>query len=143
MPGSWTLGIVKPDAVAGRKMGAILARIEERGFRLAAGRMVRLGVPEARAFYAVHRERPFFDELVEFMTSGPCFPVALEREDAVAAFRAVIGATNPADAAEGTIRRDFAESMGRNAVHGSDSDENALREIGFFFTEADLARLAG
>jgi nucleoside-diphosphate kinase len=141
MAGRLTLGIVKPDAVAGGKMGAILAHLERNGFRIRAARLVRLGQAEAEAFYAVHRGRPFFSDLVEFMTSGPCLPMALESDDAVAAFRAAIGATDPAEAAAGTIRKLFAESKGRNAVHGSDSDENAAREIAFFFPESERAVL--
>lgn len=138
-----TLCIIKPDAVAAGKAGAILAHIEREGFTVRAARLVRLSHPEAGAFYEVHRGRPFYDELVAFMTSGPCLPIALERDDAVARFRTVIGATDPAEAAAGTIRKLFAESKGRNAVHGSDSDENAAREIGFFFPEGELAALAG
>lgn len=141
MAGNQTLGIVKPDAVAGGKLGAILAHLEREGYRIAAARLVRLNRPQAEAFYEVHRGRPFYDELVAFMTSGPCFPMALEKPDAVLAFRASIGATDPRDAAPGTIRKLFAESKGRNAVHGSDSDENAAREIGFFFPESELAGL--
>jgi nucleoside-diphosphate kinase len=140
MSGTLTLGIVKPDAVERGRLGAILAHIEQAGFRIRAVRMVHLTRAEAEAFYAVHRGRPFFEELVAFMSSGPCLPVVLEREDAVQAFRTTIGATDPAEAAEGTIRRLHAESKGRNAVHGSDSDENARREIGFFFSEGELAR---
>ena len=138
-----TLAIIKPDAVAGHRSGAILAHLEREGFVIRAARLVRLTPVEAGAFYAVHRERPFFRDLVEVMTSGPCMPVALERADAVAHYRAVIGATDPAEAAEGTIRKLYAESKGRNAVHGSDSDENAAREIAFFFTEGELAALGG
>ncbi len=141
MAGRYTLGIVKPDAVAGGKLGAILAHLERGGFRIRAARLVHLGQAEAEAFYAVHRERPFYRELVDFMTSGPCLPMALEADGAVAAFRAAIGATDPAEAAEGTIRKLYAESKGRNAVHGSDSDENAAREIAFFFPEAERASL--
>ncbi len=141
MAGRQTLGIVKPDAVERGAMGAILAQIEQDGFRIRAARLVRLTRPEAEAFYAVHRGRPFFEELVTFMTSGPCLPMALERDGAVAAFRTLIGATDPAEAAEGTLRKRFAESKGRNAVHGSDSDENAAREIGFFFAEGERAAL--
>ncbi len=141
MAGRQTLGIVKPDAVERGTMGAILAQIEQDGFRIRAARLVRLTRPEAEAFYAVHRGRPFFEELVTFMTSGPCLPMALERDGAVAGFRALIGATDPAEAAEGTLRKRFAESKGRNAVHGSDSDENAAREIGFFFAEGERAAL--
>ncbi len=141
MAGRQTLGIVKPDAVERGAMGAILAQIEQDGFRIRAARLVRLTRPEAEAFYAVHRGRPFFEELVTFMTSGPCLTMALERDGAVAAFRTLIGATDPAEAAEGTLRKRFAESKGRNAVHGSDSDENAAREIGFFFAEGERAAL--
>ncbi len=136
-----TLGIVKPDAVANGHLGAILAHLQGEGYRIRAGRLFRLTRTQAEAFYEVHRGRPFYDELVTFMSSGPCFPMALEREGAVAAFRATIGATDPAEAAAGTIRKLYAESKGRNAVHGSDSDENASREIGFFFSEAERAGL--
>jgi len=141
MAGRRTLGIVKPDAVASGKLGAILAHLERDGYVVRAGRLSRMSRSEAQAFYEVHRGRPFYDELVEFMSSGPCFPMALEKDDAVASFRATIGATDPAEAAAGTIRKLYAESKGRNAVHGSDSDENAAREIGFFFPEGELARL--
>ncbi len=143
MAGLHTLGIVKPDGVASGKMGLIIAHIERAGFQIRAARVVRLDRAQAEAFYAVHRGRPFFDELVAFMTSGPCFPMALEAPDAVRAFRTTIGATDPADAAEGTIRKLYAESKGRNAVHGSDSDANAAREIAFFFPEGEIARLLG
>ncbi len=133
MAGNQTLAIVKPDAVSTGKLGLIIAHIEQAGFRLRDARLVRLTRGQAEAFYEVHRGRPFYPELVEFMSSGPCFPMALEKPDAVAAFRETIGATDPAEAAPGTIRKLFAESKGRNAVHGSDSDDNASREIGFFF----------
>lgn len=142
MPGNQTLAIIKPDAVQNGKLGAIMAHIEGAGYRIRAARLVRLSRAQAEAFYGVHRERGFFPDLVEFMTSGPCLPMALEKTDAVASFRATIGATDPAEAAPGTIRKLFAESKGRNAVHGSDSDENAAREIAFFFTEAERADLA-
>ncbi|MGQ0703844.1 MAG: nucleoside-diphosphate kinase [Gemmatimonadales bacterium] len=138
MPGNQTLAIVKPDAIAGKKLGPIIAHIENAGFRIRAARLIHLTRERAEAFYEVHRGRPFYDELVRFMSSGPCFPMALEKADAVAAFRTLIGATDPAEAAPGTIRKRYAESKGRNAVHGSDSDENAAREIGFFFEEGDL-----
>jgi nucleoside-diphosphate kinase len=138
-----TLGIVKPDAVAGGKTGAILAHLQQAGFTPRATRLVLLTQAEAGAFYEVHRGRPFYAELVEFMTSGPCLPVALEREDAVAHLRTVIGATDPAEAAPGTIRKLFANSKGRNAIHASDSAENAAREVAFFFTEGELAQLWG
>jgi nucleoside-diphosphate kinase len=140
---SLTLGIVKPDAVATGKTGRIVAHLEQAGFTLRAARLVRLTTAQAGAFYAVHRERPFFADLVAFMTSGPCLPMALEREDAVATLRNVIGATDPAEAAPGTIRKLYAESKGRNAIHASDSDDNARREVAFFFTEGELAALWG
>lgn len=141
MSGRFTLGIVKPDAVASGKLGLILAHLERAGFAVQAARLTRLTRAEAEAFYQIHRGRPFFADLVEFMTSGPCFPMVLEREDAVQAFRTAIGATDPAEAAPGTIRKLYAESKGRNAVHGSDSDENAKREIGFFFSAGERAGL--
>jgi nucleoside-diphosphate kinase len=141
MAGRITLGIVKPDAVASGHLGAILAHLERDGYRIRAGRLVRLTRPQAEAFYEVHRGRPFYDELVAFMTSGPCFPMALEKDDAVAAFRKTIGATDPAEAGDGTIRKLYAESKGRNAVHGSDSDDNAAREVAFFFAEGERAGL--
>ena len=138
-----TLGIIKPDAVAGGKTGAILAHLQQAGFTPRAARLVRLTRAEAGAFYAVHRDRPFYPELVHFMTSGPCLPIALERENAVLHLRTVIGATDPAEAAPGTVRKLFAESKGKNAIHASDSAENAAREVAFFFTEAELAQLWG
>ncbi len=140
---SLTLGIVKPDAIATGKTGKIVAHLQEAGFTLRAARLVRLTPEQAGAFYAVHRGRPFFAELVSFMTSGPCLPMALERAEAVPTLRTVIGATDPAEAAPGTIRKLFAESKGRNAIHASDSDENAAREVGFFFPEGELAALWG
>jgi nucleoside-diphosphate kinase len=140
---SLTLGIVKPDAVATGKTGKIVAHLQDAGFTLRAARLVRLTPAEAGAFYAVHRERPFYADLVAFMTSGPCLPMALERGDAVTTLRQVIGATDPAEAAPGTIRKLYAESKGRNAIHASDSDENARREVAFFFAESELAGLWG
>ncbi len=142
MAGRTTLGIVKPDAVAKGNLGNIVAHLERHGWKVRAARLVRLTRTQAEAFYEVHRGRPFYGELVEFMTSGPCFPMALEHADAVKTFREAIGATDPAEAAEGTIRKLFAESKGRNAVHGSDSDDNAEREIAFFFSEAERASLS-
>jgi nucleoside-diphosphate kinase len=138
-----TLGIVKPDAIETGKTGAILAHLEKAGFTVRAARLVRLTRAEAAAFYEVHRGRPFYADLVEFMTSGPCLPMALERQDAVNHMRSVIGATDPAEAAPGTVRKLFAESKGRNAIHASDSPENAQREVAFFFTEGELAQLWG
>ena len=143
MAATLTLGILKPDAVAGGKTGAILAHLQQAGFILRAARLLRLTRPAAGAFYAVHRGRPFYDELVEFMTSGPCLPIALERDNAVPHLRTVIGATDPAEAAPGTIRKLFAESKGKNAIHASDSPENAAREVAFFFSEGELAGLWG
>lgn len=136
---SLTLAIVKPDAVAGGKTGKIIAHLEQEGFVLRAVRLLRLTQGQAGAFYEVHRGRPFYNDLVAFMTSGPCVPMALERSDAVATLRTVIGATDPAEAAPGTIRKLYAESKGRNAIHASDSPENAAREVAFFFPEGDLA----
>jgi nucleoside-diphosphate kinase len=140
---SLTLGIVKPDAIESGKTGKIIAHLEQAGFTIRAARLVRLTLEQAGAFYEVHRERPFFPGLVIFMTSGPCLPMALEREDAVTTLRTVIGATDPAEAAPGTIRKLYAESKGRNAIHASDSPENAAREVGFFFAGGELAGLWG
>jgi nucleoside-diphosphate kinase len=138
MPGRTTLTIIKPDAFGSGKAGRIIAHLEGAGFRVLAARVMHLHGPEAGEFYAVHRERPFFKSLVTFMTSGPCMPMVLEREDAVATLRTVIGATDPAEAAAGTVRKLYAESKERNAIHASDSDENAIREARFFFAESDL-----
>ncbi len=140
---SLTLAIIKPDAVETGKAGKVLAHLENGGFRVRALRMVRLTEAQAGEFYAVHAERPFYGELVEFMTSGPCIPMVLEADDAVPALRDAIGATDPAEAAEGTVRKLYAESKGRNAIHASDSDENAAREIGFFFAESDRISTGG
>lgn len=140
---SQTLAIIKPDAVAGGKAGKILAHLEGAGFTVRALRMTRLTPDQAGAFYAVHKGRPFYQELVEFMTSGPCIPMILEAPDAVAKLRETIGATDPAQAAEGTVRRLYAESKGRNAVHGSDSDENAALETAFFFSAAERIATGG
>jgi nucleoside-diphosphate kinase len=138
-----TLGIVKPDAIQSGKAGLIIAHLQREGFVLRAGRLARLTAAQAGAFYEVHRGRPFYPDLVAFMTSGPCFPMALERDDAVAHLRTVIGATDPAEAAPGTVRKLYAESKGRNAIHASDSPENARREVAFFFSEGELAGLWG
>lgn len=128
-----TLAIVKPDAFGSGKSGHILAHLEREGFEILAARVARLREVEARSFYEVHAERPFYASLVAFMTSGPCMPVALRREDAVAHLRRVIGATDPAEAEEGTVRALYAESKERNAIHASDSVENAAIEVAFFF----------
>ena len=133
-----TLAIIKPDAVAANKTGKILAHLEGEGFRLRGARLLRLSQERAEAFYAVHQERPFFRSLVTFMTSGPALAIALERDDAVSHLRGVIGATDPAEAKPGTVRRLYAESKERNAIHASDSAESAAREVAFFFPERDL-----
>ncbi len=133
-----TLTIIKPDAVAAGNAGRILAHLETEGFRVLAMRRLRLTEAQARAFYEVHRERPFYDDLVAFMTSGPSIPIALERESAVRHLRQVMGATNPEEADEGTIRKLYATNVEKNAIHGSDSAENAAIEIAFFFARADL-----
>ena len=138
MAGTHTLTIIKPDAFAANKAGRIIALLEEKGFSVAAARVMRLTTAQAGLFYEVHKGRPFYGELVEFMTSGPCMPLVLHRENAVAALRDAIGATDPAEAAEGTVRKLYAESKGRNAIHASDSDENAAREARFFFADVDL-----
>jgi nucleoside-diphosphate kinase len=134
-----TLTILKPDTVERRNVGAIIARLEQEGFEILAAKRLRLSVEQARAFYAVHRERPFYTPLVEFMTSGPVWVMALERDDAVAYLRKIMGATDPAKAEPGTIRAQFAASIERNAIHGSDSAENARAEVAFFFPAAELA----
>lgn len=133
-----TLAIIKPDAVGRNLTARILALLEEDGFRIRALRMLRLSTAQAQEFYAVHRERPFYDSLVAFMTSGPVVPVLLERDDAVARLRQVIGATDPAEAEQGTVRALHAESKERNAIHASDAPDTAAREARFFFAEADV-----
>jgi nucleoside-diphosphate kinase len=143
MSGTRTLTIIKPDAFNSGKAGKIVAHLERSGFRIAASRVLHLTTEEAEEFYAVHRGRPFFESLVTFMTSGPCMPMVLERDDAVPTLRTVIGATDPAQAEAGTIRKLYAESKERNAIHASDSDENAEREIHFFFASTELLAADG
>jgi nucleoside-diphosphate kinase len=138
MAGNITLTIIKPDAFGAGKAGKIIALLEEKGFAVKAARVLHLSQKQAGEFYAVHRERPFYGELVQFMTSGPCMPLVLQKSNAVLALRDAIGATDPAEAAAGTVRKLFAESKGRNAIHASDSDENATREAQFFFAETEL-----
>jgi nucleoside-diphosphate kinase len=140
---SQTLAIIKPDAVAAGNAGKILAHLEREGFLLRSMRMTRLTQAQAGEFYVVHKERPFYGDLVRFMTSGACIPLVLEARNAVTRLREVIGATDPAEAAEGTVRSLFAENKERNAIHASDSEENAVREIGFFFSEQEILGLAG
>ncbi len=132
--GNLTFAIIKPDAVRNNNIGQILTMITEAGFKIKAMKMTRMSLDSAKGFYEVHKERGFYQELVEFMSSGPCVPLMLEKENAVADFRTLIGATDPAEAAEGTVRKKYATSKGENAVHGSDSDENALIEIAHFFS---------
>jgi nucleoside-diphosphate kinase len=133
-----TLSIIKPDAVAAGQTGEILAMLERAGFKILAMRMTRLTAPQARAFYRVHREKPFFEGLIAFMTEGPVVLMALAHEDAIRKLRDVMGATNPANAAEGTIRKRFATNIERNCIHGSDAPETAETELRFFFREAEL-----
>jgi nucleoside-diphosphate kinase len=133
-----TLTILKPDCVRKNLIGEVTRRIQEAGFRIVAMKMTRLTEDTAGGFYAVHKERPFFDELVEFMSSGPCVPMILEKENAIEDFREFIGATDPNEAEEGTIRADFADSVGENIIHGSDSVENGKKEAAYFFSEAEV-----
>ena len=133
-----TFGIIKPDAVRSGKQGAIIQKISDAGFTIRGMKLIHQTHRQAEGFYAVHAERPFFGELTEFISSGPCVVLALEKENAVKAWRDLMGATNPAEAAEGTLRKEFAASIGENAVHGSDSDENAAIEIGYFFSKLEL-----
>lgn len=136
-----TLAILKPDCVKRKLSGQVLARIESAGFHILALKMVRLTEKTAGGFYAVHRGRPFYDDLVAFMSSGACIPLALEKENAVADFRKLIGATDPKDAERGTIRRELASSKGENIVHGSDSPDNGRNEIAYFFSEKELTEI--
>lgn len=133
-----TLAIIKPDAVAGRRAGAVIRRIEEDGFAIRGLRLVRLTRAEAEGFYAVHRERPFFDSLTAFMSSGPAVVLALEADDAIRRWRDLMGATDPARAAPGSLRREFGTSIERNATHGSDAPETAAAELGYFFRGVEL-----
>jgi nucleoside-diphosphate kinase len=136
--GNLTFGIIKPDAVRAGKTGAVLQRVLDAGFKVRAMKLIHLTKPEAEGFYDVHRERPFFGELTTFMSSGPCVVLALEKEGAVKAWRDLMGATDPARADEGTLRKEFANSIGENAVHGSDSEENAQIELAYFFSRLEF-----
>jgi nucleoside-diphosphate kinase len=138
MASNRTLAILKPDCVRKGLIGEVITHIQKAGFRVVALKMTRLTADTAGGFYAVHRERPFYGELCEFMSSGPCVPMILEKDNAVAEFRKLIGATNPAEAAEGTVRRLYADSVGENIVHGSDSDENAAIEGNYFFPNSEV-----
>ena len=136
--GNKTFAIIKPDAVKAGNTGKIYDRIIQAGFHIMSAKLLKLTEEQARRFYAVHEERPFFGELIEFMTSGPCMVLALQKDNAVSLWRETIGATNPEDAKDHTIRKDFASNVQENAVHGSDSDENAEKEIAFFFSDGEL-----
>ncbi len=138
-----TLAIIKPDGVKKNLIGQIITKITEAGFKIKAMKMVRLTKDSAGGFYEVHKQRAFFNDLIEYMTSGPCVPIALEKENAVADFRKLIGATDPAEAAEGTIRKLYAASKAENVIHGSDSDENAAIEIAHFFSRKELLENSG
>jgi nucleoside-diphosphate kinase len=133
-----TLAILKPDCVRKNLTGEVIRRIQEAGFSVKALKMVKLSRAEAEGFYAVHQGRPFFDSLTTFMSSGPCVPIVLEKENAIADFRSLLGATDPAEAAEGTIRKDFADNKGENICHGSDSVENGRLEAAYFFPEVEI-----
>ena len=136
--GNKTFAIIKPDAVKNEFTGKIYYRIQKAGFNILAAKLLKMTTEQAGGFYNVHKDKPFFNELIDFMTSGPCMVLALKKENAVLAWRETIGATNPEDALENTIRKDFATSVQENAVHGSDSDENAEKEIAFFFADSEL-----
>jgi nucleoside-diphosphate kinase len=136
--GNRTLAIIKPDGVQKNLIGQVITKITEAGFKIKALKMVKLTKESAGGFYEVHKQRPFFNDLIEYMTSGPCIPIALEKENAVSEFRKLIGATDPAEAEEGTIRKLYAASKAENIVHGSDSDENAAIEIAHFFSRKEL-----
>ena len=133
-----TFGIIKPDAVRGGKQGTIIQRILDNGFNIRGMKLIHQTKKQAEGFYAVHAGKGFYEELTDFMSSGPCVVLALEKENAVKSWRDLMGATNPAEAAEGTLRKEFAASIGENAVHGSDSDENAAIEISYFFSKLEL-----
>lgn len=138
-----TLAILKPDCVKKNLMGKVITLIQYAGFKITAIKMIKLTPDAAKGFYEIHNGRPFFNDLITYMTSGPCIPIALERENAVEEFRRLIGATDPAKAAEGTIRKLFADNIQENIVHGSDSDENAVKEIAHFFSRKELLEING
>jgi nucleoside-diphosphate kinase len=138
-----TLAILKPDCVKKNLIGKVVTQIQDAGFKVSAVKMVKLTEDSAKGFYEVHKDRPFFNDLITYMTSGPCVPIALEKENAVEDFRKLIGATDPAKAAEGTIRKLYADSIQENIVHGSDSDENAAKEILHFFSRKELLDING
>tara|TARA_A200000159_G_scaffold158764_1_gene176471 strand:- start:443 stop:862 length:420 start_codon:yes stop_codon:yes gene_type:complete len=133
-----TFAIIKPDAVKNGHTGYIYDRIQKFNFKVIGAKLLRMSQEQAEGFYGIHKERPFFNDLIQFMTSGPCMVLALEKENAVESWRKAIGSTNPQEAEEGTIRKDFATNVQENAVHGSDSNENAQKEIAFFFLDSEL-----
>ena len=133
-----TFAIIKPDAVRNGYSGKIIDRMINSDFKILGLKLIRMTKSQAEGFYEIHKDKPFFSELTEFMSSGKCVVIALQKEDAVSKWRELIGSTNPSEANEGTIRKDFATSLGENAVHGADSDENAAREIGFFFSDTEI-----
>ena len=133
-----TFAIIKPDAVKNGHTGNIYDRIQKFNFKIIGAKLLRMSQKQAEGFYEIHKERPFFNDLIQFMTSGPCMVLALEKENAVKSWRKAIGSTNPQEAEEGTIRKDFASNVQENAVHGSDSNENAQKEIAFFFLDSEL-----
>jgi nucleoside-diphosphate kinase len=135
-----TLAIIKPDAIRNNYQGKIIDHLLDKGLKIVAAELTELSTLDAEKFYEVHKDKPFYRELVDFMTSGPCMPMVLEHENAVSYFREVIGATNPEEAAEGTVRKLYAESLQNNAIHGSDSPENARKEISFFFSDRDMVQ---
>ena len=136
--GNHTFAIIKPDAVKNKDTGLILDRILKADFQIMGGKLIHMSIEQAQGFYAIHKGKPFYDELIEFMSSGQCMVLALKKDNAVEEWRDTIGATNLDEAAEGTIRKDFATNVGLNAVHGSDSDDNAQKEIAFFFSDSEL-----
>ncbi len=138
-----TLAILKPDCVRKNLIGNVITKIQEAGFKVSAMKMIKLTPDAAKGFYEIHKERPFFNDLIAYMTSGPCVPIALEKENAVEDFRKLIGATDPAKAAEVTIRKLYADSIQENIVHGSDSDENAAKEILHFFSRREILEING
>jgi nucleoside-diphosphate kinase len=138
-----TLAILKPDCVRKNLVGKVISQIQEAGFKINAMKMIHLTSDSAKGFYEAHNEKPFFNDLVVYMTSGPCIPIALEKENAVAEFRKLIGATDPTNAADGTIRKLYAESIQENIVHGSDSDENAAKETSHFFSRKEILEING
>ncbi|MEG8947037.1 nucleoside-diphosphate kinase [Rosettibacter firmus] len=138
-----TLAILKPDCVRKNLIGKVISHIQDAGFKILAMKMVRLTPDSAKGFYEIHKERPFFNDLIAYMTSGPCVPIVLEKENAVEEFRKLIGATDPAKAEEGTIRKLYADNIQENIVHGSDSNENALKEIAHFFSRKELLEING